>query len=72
LGSVFQTAIQFAYVLLQGWDGLVDASPDALVGELGEPPLHQVEPGGPVGVKCRWKRGWASSHLLMSGVLWVA
>jgi len=25
-----------------------------------------------VGVKCRWKRGWRSSHRWMSGVLWVA
>ena len=24
-----------------------------------------------VGVKCRWKRGWRSSHLWISGVLWV-
>ena len=25
-----------------------------------------------VGVKCRWNRGWRSSHCLISGVLWVA
>ena len=24
-----------------------------------------------VGVKCRWNRGWRSSHFLTSGVLWV-
>jgi len=24
-----------------------------------------------VGVKCRWKRGWAASHLWIAGVLWV-
>jgi hypothetical protein len=26
----------------------------------------------PVGVKCRWKREWASSHVLIAGVSWVA
>ena len=25
-----------------------------------------------VGVKCRWNRGWRSSHRLIAGVLWVA
>jgi len=25
-----------------------------------------------VGVKCRWKRGWRSSQVLIAGVLWVA
>ena len=26
----------------------------------------------PVGVKCRWKRGWRASQSLIAGVLWVA
>jgi hypothetical protein len=26
----------------------------------------------PVGVKCRWKRGWRNSQRLMAGVLWVS
>ena len=26
----------------------------------------------PVGVKCRWKRGWRASQVRMVGVLWVA
>jgi len=26
----------------------------------------------PVGVKCRWKRGWRASQSRMAGVLWVA
>jgi len=25
-----------------------------------------------VGVKCMWNRGWASSHLVTVGLLWVA
>ena len=25
-----------------------------------------------VGVKCRWNRGWRSSHLRTAAVLWVA
>ena len=26
----------------------------------------------PVGVKCRWKRGWRASQSRMAGVLWAA
>ena len=35
-------------------------------------PLSGKLPLELVGVKCRWNRGWRSSHLWISGVLWVA
>ena len=42
-----------------------------LVGEEPEPAFDWFSQEDPVGVKCRWNRGWAGSHAPIAGVLWV-
>jgi hypothetical protein len=61
-----------ADVAFEGLDRAVDATFELLLCELGEPPRStRFSQDELVGVKCRRKRGCASSHFLMAGVLWV-
>ena len=58
--------------LLQLPGAAVCAAPELLLSQQREPALDLVKPGGaPVGVKCKWKRGWRKSQRLIMGVLWV-
>lgn len=56
-GSVVPVGRPGPNVAFEGLDGAVDSTLELLLRELGEPPLHQVQPRGSRRLKCRWKRG---------------
>ena len=53
-------------------DALEGAAADTFSGDLSEEPLDHVSQEAEVGVKCKWKRGWALSQRFTAGVLCVA
>ena len=57
--------------MMEGVEATMDAAPDLAVGQESEEAFDLVEPGGVGGVKCMWKRGWACSHRVMTGEVWV-
>src|SRR5881397_3795553 len=49
----------------------VDAAAELFFGERREPRSTRLIHEAPVGVKCRWKRGWRASQRWIAGVLCV-
>ncbi|AKL64227.1 hypothetical protein M444_00805 [Streptomyces sp. Mg1] len=64
---MFQAAIQLRMSFSRAWTDLWTPRRICLLVSSANHRSTRFSQDEPVGVKCRWKRGWASSHFLMAG-----